>query len=125
MVAVEDRTFQAVRENSRRIASCLQCTGHGRLIYSSCSSGNDCSLSARSEFTDSSRYVKYRRVRVSRSDNRQSAQRSLIGPDARFLAGGMVELDTGNARYLIRFTQLLESQAGWSWALFNAVRKLS
>ena len=59
------------------------------------------------------------------ADNRQSAQRSLIGPDARFLAGGMVELDTGNARYLIRFTQLLESQAGWSWAMFNAVRKLS
>lgn len=58
------------------------------------------------------------------SDNRQSAQRSLIGPDERFLAGGMVELDTGNARYLIRFTQMLERQAGWAWALFNAVRKL-
>ena len=37
----------------------------------------------------------------------------------------MVELDTGNARYLIRFTQTLEQQAGWSWAMFNAVRKLS
>ncbi len=37
----------------------------------------------------------------------------------------MVELDTGNARYLIRFTQTLERQAGWSWALFTAVRKLS
>ena len=59
------------------------------------------------------------------ADNRQSAQRSLIGPDDRFLTGGMVELDTGNARYLIRFTQMLERQAGWSWALFNAVRKLS
>ncbi len=58
-------------------------------------------------------------------DNRQSAQRSLIGPDDRFLPGGMVELDTGNARYLIRFTQTLERQAGWAWALFNAVRKLS
>ena len=57
-------------------------------------------------------------------ENRQSAQRSLIGPDDRFLSGGMVELDTGNARYLIRFTQMLERQAGWSWALFNAVRKL-
>ena len=57
-------------------------------------------------------------------DNRQSAQRSLIGPDDAFLTGGMVELDTGNARYLIRFTQTLERQAGWSWALFNAVRKL-
>jgi hypothetical protein len=59
------------------------------------------------------------------SDNRQSAQRSLIGPEERFLTGGMVELDTGNARYLIRFTQILERQAGWAWALFNAVRKLS
>jgi hypothetical protein len=59
------------------------------------------------------------------SDNRQTAQRSLIGPEDRFTAGGMVELDTGNARYLIRFTQTLERQAGWSWALFSAVRKLS
>jgi hypothetical protein len=59
------------------------------------------------------------------SDNRQSAQRSLIGPDERFLTGGMVELDTGNARYLIRFSQMLERQAGWSWALFNSVRMLS
>ena len=58
-------------------------------------------------------------------DNRQSSQRSLIGPDARFLPGGMVELDTGNARYLIRLTQTLERQAGWAWSLFNAVRKLS
>jgi hypothetical protein len=58
-------------------------------------------------------------------DNRQSAQRSLIGPDDRFLPGGMVELDTGNARYLIRFTQTLERQAGWAWALFSAVRKLT
>lgn len=58
-------------------------------------------------------------------DNRQSAQRSVIGPDDRFLPGGMVELDTGNARYLIRFTQTLERQAGWAWTLFNAVRKLS
>ena len=57
-------------------------------------------------------------------DNRQSSQRSLIGPDERFLPGGMVELDTGNARYLIRFSQMLERQAGWAWALFNAVRKL-
>src|SRR4030095_1614363 len=58
-------------------------------------------------------------------DNRQSAQRSLIGPEDRFTTGGMVELDTGNARYLIRFTQTLEQQAGWSWAMFNAVRKLA
>ena len=46
--------------------------------------------------------------------NRQNAQRSLIGPDDRFAPGGMVELDTGNARYLIRFSQTLERQAGWS-----------
>jgi hypothetical protein len=59
------------------------------------------------------------------TDNRQTAQRSLIGPDDKFVTGGMVELDTGNARYLIRFTQTLERQAGWSWALFSAVRKLS
>ena len=58
-------------------------------------------------------------------DNRQATQRSLIGPDDRFLPGGMVELDTGNARYLIRFTQTLERQAGWAWALFSAVRKVS
>jgi hypothetical protein len=58
-------------------------------------------------------------------DNRQSSQRSLIGPENKFSTGGMVELDTGNARYLIRFTQTLEQQAGWSWAMFNAVRKLS
>lgn len=58
-------------------------------------------------------------------DNRQSSQRSLIGPEDKFATGGMVELDTGNARYLIRFTQTLEQQAGWSWAMFNAVRKLS
>ncbi len=58
-------------------------------------------------------------------DNRQSTQRSLIGPDDKFIPGGMVELDTGNARYLIRLSQTLERQAGWSWALFNAVRKLS
>ena len=58
-------------------------------------------------------------------DNRQSAQRSLIGPEDKFGTGGMVELDTGNARYLIRFSQTLEQQAGWSWAMFNAVRRLS
>ncbi|HQU51178.1 MAG TPA: hypothetical protein PLM09_18970, partial [Casimicrobiaceae bacterium] len=58
------------------------------------------------------------------ADNRQSAQRSLIGPDDRFVPGGMIELDTGNARYLIRFTQMLERQSGWAWALFSAVRKL-
>ncbi|MEP6679554.1 MAG: hypothetical protein ABJB78_09655, partial [Betaproteobacteria bacterium] len=35
-------------------------------------------------------------------DNRQASQRSLIGPDDKFVPGGMVELDTGSARYLIR-----------------------
>ncbi len=59
------------------------------------------------------------------SDNRQSAQRSLVGPDDKLAHGAMVELDTGSARYLVRFTQMLERQAGWSWALFSAVRKLS
>jgi len=58
------------------------------------------------------------------ADNRQSAQRSLIGPEDKFAPGGMIELDTGNARYLIRFTQTLERQAGWAWAMFSAVRKL-
>ncbi|MGH8851288.1 MAG: hypothetical protein ACREYD_09855 [Casimicrobiaceae bacterium] len=57
--------------------------------------------------------------------NRQAAQRSLIGPDDRLLQGGMVELDTGNARYLVRFTQTIERQAGWSWGMFSAVRKLA
>jgi len=58
-------------------------------------------------------------------ENRQSAQRSLIGPDDKFVQGGMIELDTGNARYLIRLSQTLERQAGWAWVLFSAVRKLS
>ena len=58
-------------------------------------------------------------------ENRQSSQRSLIGPDDRFVPAGMVELDTGSARYLIRFTQTLERQTGWTWTLFNAVRKLT
>jgi hypothetical protein len=57
--------------------------------------------------------------------NRQGSQRSLIGPDDKFPPGGMVELDTGNGRYLIRFSQTLERQAGRTWALFSAVRKLS
>ncbi|MFO1282488.1 MAG: hypothetical protein U1F51_08455 [Burkholderiales bacterium] len=58
-------------------------------------------------------------------DNRQVAQRSLIGPEDKFAPGGLVELDTGNARYLVRFTQMLERQPGWAWAMFSAVRKLS
>jgi hypothetical protein len=37
----------------------------------------------------------------------------------------MAELETGKSRYLIRFTQTLEHQAGWSWALFSAVRNLA
>ncbi len=56
--------------------------------------------------------------------NRQAMQRSLVGPATKVAAGAMVELDTGSARYLIRFTQTLEQQADWSWAMFNAVRKL-
>ncbi len=58
-------------------------------------------------------------------ENRQASQRSLIGPDDKFVNGTMVELDTGNARYLIRFTQTLERQGGWAWTLFSAVRKLT
>lgn len=58
-------------------------------------------------------------------ENRRSSQRSLIGPDDKFVPGGMVELDTGNARYLIRFTHTFERQAGWAWAMFTAVRKLA
>ena len=58
-------------------------------------------------------------------ENRQASQRSLIGPDERFTPGGMIELDTGSARYLIRFTKILERQTGWTWTLFNAVRKLA
>ncbi|MEO5702263.1 MAG: hypothetical protein ABIR61_17405 [Casimicrobiaceae bacterium] len=57
-------------------------------------------------------------------ENRRASQRSLIGPDDRFVPGGMVELDTGNARYLIRFTHIFERQEGWAWAMFTAVRKL-
>jgi hypothetical protein len=57
--------------------------------------------------------------------NRSATQRSLIGPDDYLGSGAMVELETGKARYLIRFTQTLEHQAGWSWALFSAVRNLS
>jgi len=58
-------------------------------------------------------------------ENRQASQRSLIGPDDRFTPASMIELDTGSARYLIRFTQTLERQTGWTWTLFNAVRKLA
>jgi hypothetical protein len=58
-------------------------------------------------------------------DNRQATQRSLVGPEERFTHGGMVELDTGNARYLIRFTEIIERQGGWAWGLFSAVRKLT
>ena len=57
-------------------------------------------------------------------ENRRASQRSLIGPDDKFVPGGMVELDTGNARYLIRFTHTFERQEGWAWAMFTAVRKL-
>jgi hypothetical protein len=58
------------------------------------------------------------------ADNRAATQRSLIGPDDHLVSGAMVELETGKARYLIRFTQTLEHQAGWSWALFSAVRNV-
>ena len=58
------------------------------------------------------------------ADNRAATQRSLIGPDNHLVPGGMIELETGKARYLIRFTQTLEHQAGWAWALFSAVRNL-
>jgi hypothetical protein len=57
--------------------------------------------------------------------NRQATQPTQNGPDDRLMSGGMVELDTGNARYLVRFNQTIERQAGWSWGLFSAVRKLS
>jgi len=59
------------------------------------------------------------------ADNRAATQRSLIGPDEPLVSGGMAELETGKSRYLIRFTQTLEHQAGWSWALFSAVRNLA
>ena len=58
-------------------------------------------------------------------ENRQAAQRSLIGPSDELVSGGLIELDTGKARYLIRFSQILEQQAGWSWVLFSAVRNLT
>jgi len=58
------------------------------------------------------------------ADNRAATQRSLIGSDDHLTPAGMVELETGKSRYLIRFTQTLEHQAGWSWALFSAVRNL-
>jgi len=59
------------------------------------------------------------------ADNRAATQRSLIGPDEPLVSGGMAELETGKSRYLIRLTQTLEHQAGWSWALFSAVRNLA
>src|SRR4029079_6886726 len=58
-------------------------------------------------------------------ENRQTSQRSLIGPDDRFAPGGMVELDTGSARYLIRFTQTLERQTGCTATCSNAARSLA
>jgi len=59
------------------------------------------------------------------AESRHATQRSLIGPHDQLVSGGMIELDTGKARYLIRFTQSLEQQASWSWTLFNAVRNLT
>lgn len=56
--------------------------------------------------------------------NRQATQRSLVGPADRMATDAMAELDTGSARYLIRFTQTLERQADWAWVMFTAVRKL-
>jgi hypothetical protein len=58
------------------------------------------------------------------ADNRAATQRSLVGPDEQLASGGMAELTTGKSRYLIRFTQTLEHQSGWAWALFSAVRSL-
>ncbi len=58
-------------------------------------------------------------------ENRHASQRSLIGPSDKLTSAGMLEFDTGKARYLIRITQVLEQQAGWSWGLFSAVRSLS
>src|SRR5205823_6270882 len=61
--------------------------------------------------------------------NPESVARRIRGMEWKMIdrsdTGCMVELDTGHARYLIRFTQPLERQAGWTWALFSAVRKLS
>jgi hypothetical protein len=60
------------------------------------------------------------------AENRHTGHRSLIGPSDQLAhLGGMIEFDTGKARYLIRFTQILERQAAWSWVLFSAVRGLT
>jgi hypothetical protein len=59
------------------------------------------------------------------ADNRAATQRSLVGPDDQLASGGMAELATGKSRYLVRFTQTLEHQSGWAWALFSAVRNLT
>ena len=48
--------------------------------------------------------------------------RRLARPDPRALE--RVANPHPRARYLVRFTQTLERQAGWAWALFSAVRKL-
>jgi len=57
------------------------------------------------------------------ADNRQAAQRSLIGPDDRFLPGGCRARHRPTRAILISGHQTLERQAGWAWALFNAVRQ--
>jgi hypothetical protein len=60
------------------------------------------------------------------AENRHTGHRSLIGPSEELAhQGGMIEFDTGRARYLIRFTQILEQQTAWSWVLFSAVRSLA
>jgi len=53
------------------------------------------------------------------------AQRSLIGPDDRFVAGGMVELDTGTARYLNPFHAILERQPIGHGRCFRRCGKLT
>jgi hypothetical protein len=63
--------------------------------------------------------------RPAHPENNEASRRSLLGPEEKFTHGGMVELDTGTAHYLIRFNEILERQAGWAWATFNAVRKLT
>ena len=60
-----------------------------------------------------------------RAEDRRGTRRSLIGPADQLRPGKAVELDTGNGRYLIRFSELRELQSAWAWTVFSAERTLS
>jgi hypothetical protein len=57
-------------------------------------------------------------------EDHRAPPRSLIGPEAQLLNGAMADLHMARGHYLVRVTETLECQQGWSRSLFTAVRKL-